>query len=82
MKINVTNRGFEVVVAPNHASEREEQMIIASSVIGNYPDAWDRPGSSALWFGSVLLYREEVRELVSHLEAWLATGSLKIGGEK
>lgn len=81
MKVERTERGFEIVRHLSYANDPvEERLVQASSVIGEeYADAWDRPGTSALWIGSNLhLYREEVAELVSHLQAWLATGSLVV----
>ncbi len=53
------------------------RLVQCSSVVGNYEDAMQRRGTSALWIGeSHHLDREEVRVLVGHLQRWLETGAL------
>lgn len=58
-------------------------LVQQSSAIGNYDDSMEKPGSSYLWVGnSHHLNREQVQELVEHLQAWLNTGSLSLEKEK
>jgi hypothetical protein len=77
-----TDRGFQVLTHPTYPPKKDDpgaRVIQQSSVIGDYPDAFDRPGSSALWIGDHHhLNREEVGQLVRHLQAWLDTGSLEV----
>lgn len=73
MKEYTTNRGFygfeHEKYPPNDSSER---IIQESSAIGNYDDALDNPGSSYLWVGDDFhLSREEVQELIGHMQYWL-----------
>ena len=81
MKVTRTERGFEVVEHPMYPPgpepERQKRVAQQSSAIGDYPDAFDRPGSSCLWVGEHHhLNRAEVAALVGHLRAWLDSGSL------
>lgn len=81
MHFTRTDRGFEVVPHPVHAADppRDSRLVQQSSVIGNYVDAMQRPGSSALWIGeNHHLVREEVAALRDRLQAWLDTGSLRL----
>lgn len=85
MKVVTTHRGFHVLEHPKYPppDTPTEQVFFRlaqeSSIIGDYPDACDRPGSSALWIGlSHHLNREEVRDLVAHLNHWLTTGTLDL----
>lgn len=85
MQITITSRGFEVlehpVYPPEPALDRPDPMgplVAQSSAISDYPDAFDRPGSSYLWLGERHhLNREEVAQLVWHLKVWLETGHLQ-----
>lgn len=90
MNVMLTSRGFEFV-------DFEDENDVAcslqqSSAVGNYEDAMERPGSSAIWLGCkknrpphmgdeasprMHLNREQVCELVERLENWLRTGSFK-----
>jgi hypothetical protein len=74
-----TLRGFELVEHPNYPPDgTESRLVQESSIVGDYEDALDRPGTSALWVGDHHhLNREEVAELVSRLQSWLSTGSLQ-----
>ncbi len=55
----------------------KERLAAQSSAIGDYEDSFERPGSSFLWIGDYHhLNREEVQQLVNHLQSWLKTGSL------
>lgn len=57
----------------------DKRLVSQSSIVGDYEDSLDRPGSSALWIGDEHhLSREEVAEFVEHLNAWLKTGSLEV----
>ncbi len=84
MKVFTTGRGFEVLthamyphIAPD--SPDHGRLVQASGAVGDYPDSFDRPGTSALWVGeNHHLNRDEVRALVTHLLAWLDTGSLEL----
>lgn len=84
MEYQKTDRGFEVVMNDSYPHQTSKRLVQQSSVIlGNYSDALDRPGSSALWIDeNHHLNREEVAELMSRLAAWLATGSLRISSDK
>ncbi len=81
MKTETTNRGFDLlshpVYPPSNPRNASDRLVQASSVVGEYDDALERPGSSALWIGdNHHLCREEVAELVGHLTRWLDTGRL------
>ena len=84
MKLDTTGWGFEVLlheVYPTSATldDTHTRLVQQSSVIRDYDDAFDRPGSSCLWIGEDHhLDREEVAQLVAHLQAWLTTGSLEV----
>jgi len=77
MKIEKTERGFERIDFKD--SHGREASIQQSSLI--YDDSLGAPGSSAIWIGGagrIHLNREQVADLVGHLQAWLATGSFKV----
>ena len=87
-------RGFEIAeFSDGYGDEGEESTdrcsIQQSSVIGDYPEAFNKPGSSYLWLGPdwsrqatrMHLRREQVKELVQRMQAWLDTGSIRIDGE-
>ena len=65
-----TNRGFEMA---HYAGICLQQ----SSEIGDYEDAFDKPGSSAIWVRepSGSINREGVAETRDALTRWLETGS-------
>ena len=82
MRVEHTPRGFEILLhatyPPPGQGTNEERLAQQSSVIRDYPDARDRPGSSALWVGDRHhLSRTEVQELVNYLKRWLETGHLE-----
>ena len=69
---------------------RNRCSLQQSSVIGDYGDAFDRPGTSAVWLGVDIpfdgsrgaparmhLSREHVAALLPLLQRWLETGSFK-----
>ncbi len=88
MHVICTDRGFERVDFID--SYGQECSLQASSAIGEYPDSWDRPGTSFVWLGAtdkgphldelsrMHLNREQVAELVVHLQAWLGVGRLTL----
>lgn len=82
MKVVKTERGFEVLEHPAYPTTGQSVRVAQqSSAIGPYGDAFDRPGTSYLWLGDHHhLGREDVAELVRHLNNWLETG--KLSGEK
>ena len=82
MRVTQTQRGFQAVVHevyPPKEPPQEERVVQQSSAIGEYDDSLDKPGSSYLWVGKDHhLNREEVAQLVKHLQHWLKTGQLII----
>ena len=84
MKVVRSERGFERIVHDSYANEPVPDctLVGASSAIGNYEDSWDRPGSSFLWIGNtdhaMHINRDEVRELIVHLQSWVESGNLAI----
>ena len=80
MNLTKTQRGFGLLLHPrrNEPEGGEIRLLQESSVIGDYPDSFDKTGSSCLWVGADHeLNREEVTELVEHLQRWLATGKFR-----
>jgi hypothetical protein len=80
MNLTKTERGFERIDHDTYIDGMgDKRLVAASSAIGDYPDAFDRPGSSFLWIGeNHHLSREEVKEFAVRLNAWFKTGSLAI----
>ena len=80
MKIEKTERGFIVVVHDTYSSNPHPARLVGeSSAIGNDDDAFDNPGSSALWIGDNFhLNRKEVAELVGLLQGLL--DNKRLGG--
>jgi len=78
MEVTRTNRGFSIINHPTRDNvPKIERLVQESSAVGDYEDSFDKPGSSYLWFGpDHHLDREEVEELIGHLQRWLRTGSL------
>ena len=78
MEVVRTERGFQILLHPTCLSGEKSRIAQQSSAIGDYCDAIERPGTSALWIGNDHhLNREEVRSLIDHLQRWLETGSLE-----
>lgn len=73
MKVEKRDSGFQRIM---HDTPRKGELVAESSFIGDYPDAWEKQGSSYLWIGDHHLCREEVQELVGYLQMWLETGRL------
>ena len=87
MNVEYSNRGFERVSIKTVYGTRNAYQ---SSIIGDYEDSLERPGSSAIWINveapkgemdCCLLNREQAHELGRRLIAWAEAGSLKLGGE-
>jgi len=79
MKIEKTERGFELINFQDHNDA--SCSLQQSSAVGDYGDAFERPGSSFVWLGAPIrmhLSREQVAELVQHLQQWLVTGSFQV----
>ena len=79
MKLVKSGRGFQILEHTTYANEPipDARLIQQSSAIGDYEDSFDKPGSSYLWIGKDHhLNREEVKQLVSHMEYWLKHGNL------
>ena len=83
MKAEKTGRGFVCVTHrcyPPKEQEEDALLIQESSVVGEYDDALEKPGSSSLWVGEHHhLNREEVAELVIRMNHWLKVGRLSVG---
>lgn len=79
MEVTRNIRGFEIVdfTDRNGAPCSLQQ----SSAVGDYDDAYDRPGTSMVWLGAgdlrMHLDREMVSELIGLLRRWLETGSFQ-----
>lgn len=80
------DRGFRWLEHPPYPTDRNlrdtrpvmQRLASESSALGDYDDAYDRPGSSFLWIGEHHhLNREEVAEFVAHLTVWMSTGRLE-----
>jgi len=72
MKIKASDRGFRFLMHMQYPEPLEGRLLSESSVIGDYDDALDNPGSSALWVGDEFhLNREEVAFMVSAMQHWL-----------
>lgn len=82
MEVRESGNKFPAIVHPEWTDDpapNELVMVAQSSIIGDYPDAAARPGTSALWIGTDHhLNREEVAQLIRHLQSWVDTGSLKL----
>ena len=84
MRVKQTDRNFrfiEHVTRPAHVAA-SAKLLQESSMIGDYENSWDEPGSSFLWIGpDHHLNREEVREMIEHMQYWLDNGRLKMKDE-
>ena len=86
--VEYSNRGFERVSIKDNSGNTLNTY--QSSIIGDYEDSFERPGSSAIWVNieapkdelhCCLLSREQAHELGRRLIAWAETGSLKLENE-
>jgi len=83
MDVKETERGFRVLVEEKYQNEQGvfTRLIQESSAIGDYEDSFDLPGSSFLWIGQEHhLNREQVAELINHMQYWLDNKRLNIDG--
>ncbi len=80
MLVKKTQRGFELIERRANLDEHGVvRLVQQSSAVGDYPDAIYRPGSSYLWIDEHHhLNREQVAELVLHLNRWLSNGHLDL----
>ena len=71
-----SERGFRYYL------QDDVRVVSESSVIRDYPDAWENPGSSCLWLGEgIELDREGVVELIRLMQFWLEHKRLPEGGQ-
>jgi len=86
MKVIRSERGFEYIDRLEYCNEPEKhtRLIGASSAIDfDVEGGYENPGTSYLWIGDHHLNREEVRELIDHMNNWLLNGSLgEVDGEE
>lgn len=90
MKIEHTPRGFELICFQDRNGEK---CSLQQSSIADY----EQPGSTAVWLGCernaqkidgieisprMHLDREQVRELIEHLQSWLNAGTFETGWRK
>lgn len=82
MKVTTSPSGFPWIEWPVHpgCGGSPERLVQQSSMIDfEVEGGLEKPGSSYLWIGAEHhLNRAEVAELVTHLQAWLATGRLEV----
>jgi hypothetical protein len=74
MKTEKSDRGFIFVKHPEYPLTMGDgtRLLSESSAIGDYEDALDNPGSSALWVGQFHhLSREEIADLIRRMQHWL-----------
>lgn len=73
MKVETNERGFRSVMHVKSGTPATvARLLTESSIVGDYYDALQHPGSSALWIGDDFhLGREEVLELVWILQSWI-----------
>jgi len=77
MKTEKTERGFRRIVHPPYVDGDERLLQESSAIIGDEMDAFENPGSSALWVGKDHhLNREEVAILIDILQYWLVNKRL------
>ena len=81
--VTKNKRGFRETWHPKYPTGVPGRLLTESSAVREYDDALDNPGSSALWIGDDWhLNREEVEELILHLNTWLKTKRLTPPTEK
>ena len=87
--VEYSERGFERISMKDKSGNTLNAS--QSSIIGDYEDSFERPGSSAIWINieapkgelpCCLLNREQAHELGNRLIAWAETGSLKLEDEQ
>lgn len=72
MKVEHTERGFERI---DFADANGENCSLQESSVATKPLLWLGVNDTTLLARRMHLNREQVEELVLHLQAWLATGS-------
>ena len=80
MNLYETDRQFRGVQEWMYAENppKESRILQESSAIGDYPDSMEQPGSSFLWVGEHHhLNREQIVELIGHMQHWLDTGRIR-----
>jgi hypothetical protein len=88
MKVTTSPNGFECVPCgsfqPNWFDDPKCLYVLRTSgAVGHYADSKERPGTSYLWVGNRFhLDREQVAELIAHLQAWLKTGHFAVSEEE
>jgi hypothetical protein len=78
VEVTRTERGFPLITHDAYPPKPGEapRLVQASSAVGPYGDAFDRPGTSYLWVGDRHhLNREQVAGLVRYLQNWLNEGT-------
>ncbi len=76
-------RKFRIVVHRSYPQGTPARLVGESSVIREYEDSLDNPGSSCLWVGDRHhLNREEVVELIQRLQYWLDNKRLPLIGSE
>ena len=76
MRVEKTERGFEIIRFKDHYGE---ECSLQQSSLAEY----ERPGTSAVWFG-VGVNRmhssfKQVKKILPHLESWVKNGSFSAG---
>lgn len=78
-RVEKTCRNFEIIEFKDYY-DKECSVQVSSVIIEKYPDAFEKPGTSALWIGQgderMHLNREQARVLCNIINSWLATGKL------
>lgn len=74
MKIEYTNRGFEIII---FLDRNEKECSLQQSSVADF----ETPGTSAIWLGvtneRMHISFEQVKKLLPHLQAWVESGSFK-----
>lgn len=80
LEVRKSDRGFEYLVARHRDDDGgEDRPLVTQSSAVDCRLASPHPGTSYLWVGREHhLSRAKVLQLIVHLQAWLATGSLVI----
>lgn len=78
MKTATNDKGFRSTILPQYGDKKADaRLLTESTMIGEHEDSLTNPGSSYLWIGSTHhLDRDEVSELINHLQTWLETKRL------
>ena len=75
MKVEYTNRGFEII---NFVDRYNKDCSLQQSSLADY----EQPGTSAIWFGvgseRMHIDLKQMKEILPHLKKWVRTGSLVV----